>query len=147
MSSDNIDKMSKNFKEVAEIRAYSEAQTKTIIELNKKLNALEQENIVFKRRVEGIDLEAKREEQKTLRPNVSDEQAICEMQLAILRDRSLEGELTLEESKKVEIFAKLLLSLRNPGKKEEEKVKGLDSTELLKLIDGGLSDVFDKQPS
>jgi hypothetical protein len=147
MAHDSIDKMSKSFKEIAEIKAYSEAQGRTIIELNKKLNLLEQENLVLKRRVEGIDLEAKREEQRALRPDVTDEQAICEMQLAILRDRSLEGELTLEESKKVDIFTKLLLTLRNPGKKAEEQVKGLDTSELLKLVEGGLSDVSDKQPS
>ena len=61
------------------------------------------------------------------------------MQLNILRDRSIEGELTLEESKKVELFAKLLLQLRNPEKKEESKVKSMNSDDLLKfvLVDGG----------
>jgi hypothetical protein len=136
---DNIDNMSDDLQKYAELQAYSAAQQRTILELNRKLNAMEQENVKLKKSLASVDLENKKTEDKEIRINVTDEQAICEMQLNILRDRSIEGELTLEEAKKVELFAKLLLQLRNPKEKPEEKVKEMDSQELLKfvLVDGG----------
>lgn len=136
---DKFKNMSDDLQNVAEMQAFLSAQQKTIIELNKKVNSLEQENIKLKKTIASTDLEAKKNDDKQFKANVSDEQAICEMQLSILRDRSIEGELTLEESKKVELFAKLLLQLRNPEKKDEVKVKGMNSEDLLKLVlvDGG----------
>jgi len=139
---DKFNNMSDDLQKYAELQAYSSAQQRTILELNKKVNSIEQENIKLKKSIASVDLESRREEDKQINVNITDEQAICEMQLTILRDRSLEGELTLEEAKKVELFAKLLLQLRNPQKKEEDKVKHMNSDELLKfvLVDGGKSD-------
>lgn len=139
---DNFKNMSEDLQKYAELKAYSEAQQRTILDLNRKFNALEQENVKLKKSLASVDLENKRTEDKEIRINVTDEQAICEMQLNILRDRSIEGELTLEEAKKTELFAKLLLQLRNPKDKPEEKVKEMDSQELLKfvLVDGGKND-------
>lgn len=127
----------------AELKAYSDAQHRTILELNRTVNALEKETVELRRTVASTQIED-RKEKDSLKQNLTDEQAICEMQLSILRDRSLEGELSLEESKKVEIFARLLLTLRNPGKKQDSGVQKMDSTQLLKLIDGGLTDATDK---
>lgn len=136
---DKFKNMSEDLQSVAELQAFASAQQRTILELNKKVNALEQENVKLKKTIASTEMEAKKSEDKTINANISDEQAICEMQLNILRDRSIEGELTLEESKKVELFAKLLLQLRNPEKKEESKIKSMNSDDLLKfvLVDGG----------
>ena len=136
---DKFKSMSDDLQNVAELQAFASAQQRTILELNKKINAIEQENIKLKKTISSTEIEAKKSEDKSIKAHISDEQAICEMQLSILRDRSIEGELTLEESKKVELFAKLLLQLRNPDKKEETKVKGMNSDDLLKLVlvDGG----------
>jgi len=138
--SDSINDLTKNFKNFAELKAYSDAQYRTILELTKKINAIEKENADLKRTVASANLEAKKTEDGQLRESIAHEQAICEMQLSILRDRSLEGELTLEETKKVEIFTKLLQILKDPSKKKEEKVKEMDISQLLSLVDGGLSD-------
>jgi len=139
--SDQLKDMSKDLEKQAELKAYSEAQHRTILELNRRLNTLEKENIELKQGLKQIDKQIISNTPAAtdgINKDITDERAICEMQLSILRDRSLEGELSLEESKKVEIFAKLLLQLRNPDKKMEDATKKLDSRELLKLVEGGL---------
>lgn len=132
--------MFKDMDKYVELQAYSSAQTKTILELNKKVNSLERENGELRKTVSHIEVEARKDKDKTVLKDTTDEQAICEMQLSILRDRSLEGELTLEETKKVDMFAKLLLQLRSPGKKQEDPVQKLDTKDLLRLVEGGDTD-------
>lgn len=127
--------------EYAELQAFSNAQTKTILELNKKVNALERECSELRKTIAHVEVESRKEKDKAVSSETMDEQAICEMQLSILRDRSLEGELTLEETKKVEIFARLLMQLRSPSKKQEDLVGKMDTKDLLRLVEGGATDV------
>ena len=139
---DNIGDMTKSLQSYAELQAFAGAQTKTILELNKRINLIERENAELRKTISHVEVEAREQKDKTTLKDVADEQAICEMQLSILRDRSLEGELTLEETKKVEIFARLLLQLRSPGKKLEDKTSKMDTKELLQLVEGGVTSGF-----
>jgi hypothetical protein len=135
----DIKNMSDSLEKMAELQAFCAAQTRQILDLNRKVNTLEKEAAIMQKRLASGEIEARKQED-SVKADITDEQAICEMQLSILKDRSLEGELTMEESKKVEIFAKLLFNMRNPGKKELEIAKNADTRELLKLVEGGLDD-------
>lgn len=134
--SDKFKDSSEDLKRYAELKVYSDAQYRTILELNKKINALEQENISLKRAASAANAEQKTD----ILSKASDEQTICETQLAILRDRALDGELTMEESRKADLFARLLITLRDPSRKKDDGLKGLDTKQLLKIVEGGLKD-------
>jgi hypothetical protein len=67
---------------------------------------------------------------------VSDEEAICQAQINILKRRALDKELTLEETKRLEILIKSLHVIRSKVKKKEPKDINTDSVpeaELLQL--------------
>ena len=65
----------------------------------------------------------------------SDEETICRMQLEILNKVSMMRELSMEETKKVDIYTKLLIQI-NSGKKSKPD-SGLDSltdNDLLRIV-------------
>lgn len=135
---DQIDQMLSDFKEVSEIKLFTEAQHKTIIELSKKIKKLEDENNHLKKLLETstplIDSDKKDliQSQSFL---TSDEETICVTQLNKLRDVSFERELTLEESRRVEIFSKILTTLRNSPKTIKVESKKYTDAELIALIE------------
>lgn len=133
----SLDKMFENFKDVSEFQAFAQAQYKTILELSKKNKLLEEQNSNLKKMLEDSTPLIKNEEQKE--DNKEYEKNICEKQLKLLRDKSFEGELTLEEAKRVEIFAKILMQLNNKSKLPEKNDKPIDTKELLRIVEGGLS--------
>jgi len=141
MSDDNnsIDKMLERFKTEEEVRAYSNAQFKTIQKLNKQLQELKKELAETKEKLSQVP------KLETLQMsggvpsgsplNTSDEETICIFQLKFLRDLAMIRELTKEEAQKVEIFAKTLNMIRNIPKKVEVNTKDLSNEQLLSLID------------
>lgn len=65
-----------------------------------------------------------------------DEELICRGQMSRLKKTSDERELTLEETRKLEIFYKILSSLLNQNKGETNKPeKKVDSAQLLSLVE------------
>lgn len=132
--SDNILKMAKSFKDLAELQAYCDSQYKTIVELSKKLNRLEEE----KRQLE-LDLSkaggSPSGTSLVLDQNISNEELICLTQLQLLKDISDRGCLTLEESRKFDIFTKTLKDIRTSSKDTGEKFKNLDDDALLALLE------------
>jgi uncharacterized coiled-coil protein SlyX len=141
----SIDKMAAQFTSLDELQAYCEAQYKTIVSLNKRITENERE------------LEKLREENESLKSNntvlnaqnavfekrdgfsnqfaTSDEESTCLIQLAMIRQNALQRELTNEETKRFEVFAKVLHMIRGTENKKEEKLDNMSSDELLKLID------------
>lgn len=133
----SLDKMLDDVKELADLKAFSDAQQKTIIKLSKKNKELEDEVVHLKKLLESqtpliaTNPSAGLPAEKFLS---TDQEAICRMQLNKLKDVSFERELTLEEAKRVEIFSKILNVLENSPKTIKVESKNLSSQDLLTLV-------------
>jgi hypothetical protein len=65
----------------------------------------------------------------------TDEETICRVQLHLLNNASMLRELTMEETKKVEIYTKLLSQINNTKKKQpNDALDSLSDTDLLKIV-------------
>jgi len=124
----SIDKIVGQLKDVAELQAYADAQYKTIVGLNKQINELKEKN-------KSLEVLAVRPENVVLFPqlNISPEEEICLKQLENLRGISSSRDLTLEECRKVEVYAKILMQIRSNIKDVDGKFKKLSTDELLQL--------------
>lgn len=138
----NIDQLAENFKTLKELKQYCNSQYSVITSLNQKIVRLEEENKNLKDMLSkstpivqdsGGGLE--------IHQNISDELAVCLMQIKMLRDRCAGGftELTFEEAKKLDIYTKLLIQLRDGKKASEDATKSLSDDELLKFLNEDLS--------
>lgn len=135
--SDTTDKMSGQFQEFSELKAYSDAQYQTIISLSKKINELEAKNKSLEEILANSTPIIKEQAAEIqLLSMGTDEETICRIQLKHFKDRTLAGEeFTLEETKRIEIYAKLLLAIKAGDKKAEEKLSGqLDDAQLLEFL-------------
>ena len=65
---------------------------------------------------------------------VTDEEVICRTQLNLLKQMSLERQLTLEESRKVDIFSKILIALNEKPKTIKLETKSFKDEELLAIV-------------
>ena len=131
------------FTEIEDLREYSNSQYKVIVSQSKKISELE-------RKLETTEAKlAKAEQTNTVAGALNTDQTggsnddgmtICLVQLALLRAASMNGELTLEECKKAEIYVKTLQIIR--GKTEEKKQKdtgrALTNEELIALMSSEL---------
>lgn len=125
-------------KDMAELKAFSEAQQKTIVKLSKKNKELEEEVTHLKKLLEStapIIAPDSNQVISTEKFLTSDQEAICRMQLNRLKEVSYERELTLEEAKRVEIFSKIINVLENSPKTIKVETKNLDNKELLSLLE------------
>lgn len=137
-----IDELAVQFTNMKDLREYCNSQYSVIVELNRKINKLEEENknlmaLVEKATPYLVEQEGKLEVYK----NLSDEMAICLMQIKILKDKSVSSELSFEDTKKLEIFTKTLITLKTGQKIPDSAAKGLSDAELINLIESEL-----KQP-
>lgn len=130
--SQTIDKMAAKFKDLAELQQYCNSQYQLIIELSKKVNSIEEERDQLKKLLKDgnsvtpvLTAEAAK---------YSDEEAICRAQLRILREMSNDRDLSLEETKKVEIYTKLLTSLTTNKPEEKPRVQDFSNENLLTLL-------------
>lgn len=130
----NIDQMLAQFTSVEELKAYSNSQYQAIIQLTKKLNEKEEEIKHLQKLLEnGVPLLDSKIE--IHQGNITDEELICIEQLKILKKTAVVGELTKEEASKVEIYVKVLQSIRARGKEKEEPFKKLNDNDLMKLLE------------
>jgi multidrug resistance efflux pump len=131
-----FDKMLEEFKSLNEIRDFAESQMKTIQELSKRIVSLEKERDHLKE-ILGTTTDLVEKPKILLFENYNnDEEVIAKQQLAMLKQKSDTSELTLEETKKVAEFAKILANLReNKPKDDALEVKAMSEEELLKLLD------------
>jgi hypothetical protein len=150
MSNKSIDKMAAQFTSPDELQAYCDAQYKTIISLNKRitenereLEKLREENEGLKAQNNTLSAQASYIEKKdgNNQFQVSDEESICLIQLAMIKNNAMQRELNNEETKRLETFAKVLHMIRGKDiKKEDDKLDKLSSEDLLKLIDSTMKD-------
>ena len=133
---DQLDKMLEQFKDMGSLQKFAEAQQKTIQALTRKLKVLEEENVELKDRLDALP------QQQAVSKIIqlddltygSDEEVISKIQLARLKESSMERELTLEEAKRVEIFSKIVAA-KEKNKTFDATAKRLDNTDLLKMIE------------
>jgi len=132
-----IDNIFKTLKDFADLEAYARSQYNTIIELTKKLNRAEDEISHLKALLTQQSISLDSPSPLEVDPSTSDQETICRIQLKKLKDKSLNGEeLTLEETKRVEIYSKLLISFASTKKKPQSEAEALPTDELLKLVKG-----------
>lgn len=130
-----FDEMIKEFKEFGELKSFAESQMKTIQELSKRIVALEQERDHLKNILETTTDLLEKPKILLFENYNNDEEVIAKQQLAMLKQRSDTSELTLEETKKVAEYSKILRELgQKKDNKKEIEVKALSDDELLKLL-------------
>ncbi len=138
----DIDNMATQFKELADLQAYSHAQYQTIISLSKKLHTLEEENVHLKKLLDNsTQLTKDPASQIEIYLNFSDEEAICRMELKKLKTLAIERDLSLEEAKRTEIYTKLLLNMDERKTKDVTPNAPLDNAQLLAMLgDNSIND-------
>jgi hypothetical protein len=126
---DKINKISKDFEEVSELKALCEKQYRELVSLLEKNKLLESEVEHLKTLLVSND--------SFIIPaqNISLEEMICLEQIAILKKNSQVGELTLEESKKVDLYIKALRIIRNKDGAQQDSLSGFKTDDLLKVLD------------
>lgn len=136
----SIDQMADNYvKDERDEKAYMRALNATIVSLNKEINGLKKE--IEKLAGENEKLLMENAQLKALNPSSGDfsttaEETICLVQLEMIKNQAMTRELTLEETKKSEIFLKMLQSIRGKvAQKEEDKVEKLSNEDLLKFME------------
>lgn len=118
-----------SFKSEEEKTAFMEAQFATITNQNKIIEQLKSQiaNLESSLRQSNIPTSGKVDERPT-------EEQICREQLRILNEQSKARELTAEEARKVDIYAKILTQSLATNKKKSSPVDGKSIDELLKLV-------------
>jgi hypothetical protein len=148
MKNKSLDQMAQQFNSIEELQAYSEAQYKTILNLNAKINDLnKQVEVLIQKNGELVRSTALAETNAKGSSNfvVSDEEATCTIQIAMIKLNAMQRELTTDEVKRFEILSKVLHMLRgkdvDPNKKKEEKeISKMSSAELIEYMDNSLKD-------
>lgn len=148
MSQDNdsVDKLADEYSKTEDDKAaYIKAQTSTIISQTKEINRLKQELEKIAKENERLSMELVQTKAvgsvsgggSEGQFDISAEETICVVQLEILKNMAMTRELTLEETKKAEIYTKTLLMIRGkkPVEKEEEKIEKLSNEDLLKMME------------
>lgn len=136
----NIDELVKNYKTYEELKIFTEAQFKQILQLSKRVKELEEKNKELKENKKEI---IKAEVLSLSTTNTSgfnvldDAKTTAQIQIKMLKEQAFERELTLEETKKLEIFNRILTANDEPKDKPiKATAKVLKEDELLSLING-----------
>lgn len=127
-----ITEMADKFKEDSISKETFDAQTTVLITLNKKLKHLEDENEHLKKLLKNSNPIIVSMDEAGL-----DEELISRSELRKLRQVSQERELTMEETKKVEIYSKIMANIANKPKAIEVYAKNLKSEELMSQLESG----------
>ena len=67
--------------------------------------------------------------------SISNEELIAQEQINLLKNTSADRELTLEETRKLDTYVKILLAIRGDNKSLKSTVTHLDTKDLLKLVE------------
>ena len=120
------------FQNFEDLKAFANAQQKTLIELTKKNKIYQDEIKHLKKLLEGAVPVIND------KPNVdfsaNDEESIAREQLFLLKKISNDKELTMEEARKVEIYSKILSAPKNKSRDINVNSKQLEAGELLTLL-------------
>jgi hypothetical protein len=139
--SDNISKISDDFKDFVKLQLENKAQFTVIANLTRSNEELKQKikhlESMLDKTVPTISVST------SLSTNVKSgdepEVDICRMEILKLRDKSLIESLTYEDSKKLETFTKVLNAARNIPKIMEVKAKKFSDDDLLMSLESSES--------
>lgn len=131
-----IDEMAKQFQSVKELQEYCNSQYAVIIALNTKINELQEklkgaESLLEK----AAPLLAEQDGKLEIYKHLSDEMAICLIQIKILKDKSFDSELSFEDTKKLEILTKTLELLKSGAKLPKNPAEELPDDEFRALLE------------
>jgi hypothetical protein len=124
-----IEEIFGQFRSEAEKDDMLAAQFSTIASLNRQIEELKAE----KKQLEANFKVSKVQTPQNIEEIEPYELQICREQLRLLRDLSLDRELTAEEARKTDIYAKILLQSK-PSTKKNSSLDGKSTAELLKLV-------------
>ena len=128
---DSIDQLNKKFlknAELEELKSFCEKQHKEIVHLLAVNKQLEDEIGHLKNLVIS-------NESLIIQASLTPEELICLQQINLLKANSDANELTLEETKKLETYVKILSGIRSKSSKNDEALKGLQTDDLLKVVE------------
>jgi N-glycosylase/DNA lyase len=128
--------MAEQFKSMAELKAYCDAQYKTIIRLNKQINELKDAKEGLEKQVSGLPtVKSEGGIVQFASYAMSPEEEIAITQINLLNSYSKKAELTKEEAQKLEIYHKILMNIRNSSTKDiNTSHKDISNDDLLKLV-------------
>lgn len=135
----SLESMLEEFKDVVELQTFARSQYKTIIEQSKEIQKLKEEVKHLQdllAQTNPLEIGQKKEEESNTSFGSSDPEIIARTQLALLKKTSMGGlELTLEESKKVQIYTDVLLKVTNTKPSDESiKIDAIDPKLLIEAI-------------
>lgn len=122
-------------KTLEEKDAFIEAQHKTINQLTDQIRSLEEKN----RQLESMmvkTIPVLGEPQKSSY-DTTEEEFIAREQLKMFALIATEREFTMEEARKIDIYAKLLMAIKQQDKKVASPAEKLSPAQLLKLVEDG----------
>lgn len=122
--------MLEQFTKLEDLQAFAKAQQKTIVELTKKNTVLSDK---VKQLEKLLETTVPVIQDKKIDFGVNDEETIARQQLFLLKQKSQEEELTLEETRRVEIYSKILINLKDKPKTLETSSRQLSEDELLQI--------------
>jgi small-conductance mechanosensitive channel len=138
-SNASIDSLAETYAtEETDTKAYIKAQQGTIINQTRQINELRKKLEELSKQCEQLTIE--NTQMKALAPStgiieMTDQESICLVQIALLKNFALQRELTLEECKKVEIYVKVLKEIKSAKpEKEEISASSLSNEELIALM-------------
>jgi hypothetical protein len=144
-----LDKMVEQFTSIEELQAYSAAQYNTILslntkinELNKQLEELSKKNAILSKDLAVASLGTSVDKNQFA---VSDEEATCTIQIAMIKTNAMQRELTTDETKRLEIYVKTLQvikgrDVKDDKSKQEKELAKMSSAELLEYMDKSLKE-------
>jgi hypothetical protein len=141
MNNDTIDKLAEVYAgDEEDAKAYQKAQASVVVNLTRQNNELRKKLEEMSSQLETLTIENTKLKAlgngTEIQPG-NDAETICLVQLALLNNYSMQRELTLEETKKAEIFTKSLLLLRGKQEKRDEAPKISDAELMAALKDMG----------
>lgn len=142
MSNETIDKMAEVYaSDEEDAKAYQKAQASVVVNLTRQNNELRKKLEELSGQLEKLTIEnTKMKALGADNPGVeqgNDAESICLVQLALINNYSMQRELTLEEVKKAEILAKVLIALRGKQEKKDEAPKISDEELMAALKEMG----------
>jgi hypothetical protein len=134
-SNPSFDRMIGQFNTLEQLQDFCRAQYKTIIDLSKKITRIEEEKKHLEKLLQDSVPLIPKESNLSLSSNITDEEVICRTQLKLLKDIAQDRELTLEETKKVDTYTKLLQMIMAPKKMPDSKAKNIKTDDLIALLE------------
>jgi hypothetical protein len=145
MSKEITDKILSTFESLEDMKEYASSQYLTIITQSKKITELERKTEVLETKLADAEKRAAVSSSLSIEQpeGQSDTETVCVIQIAMLKGLAMNKELTLEETKKLEVFAKTLQMIRGKPTSDSDKKRDVGTkltTEQLLALASSLTE-------